>query len=104
VEPLLNQKQVAIGLLDAKAQELIVGAKLLYAAVMAHGKASIKAQEDLNKQATSIAHRVQVVAKQEQGLQGKEEEVAGTLECGRRELSSREAGLNAREATLEKEQ
>jgi hypothetical protein len=44
------------------------------------------------------------VAEREQELQGKEEEVTGTLEHGRMELSSHEAGLNAREATLEEEQ
>jgi hypothetical protein len=44
------------------------------------------------------------VAGHEQELREKEEEVTDTLECGRRKLSSREAGLNAREATLEAEQ
>jgi hypothetical protein len=44
------------------------------------------------------------VAEWEQELQEKEEEVTGTLEHGCRELSPREAGLNAREATLEEEQ
>jgi hypothetical protein len=62
VELLLNQKQVAIGLLDAKAKEPMAGAKELYATAEACGEANIKAQEDLNKQSITIAHQEQVVA------------------------------------------
>jgi hypothetical protein len=57
VELLLYQKDVAIVLLDTKAQELMMGAKEQYAAVEACGKVSIKVQEDVNKQAIAIAHR-----------------------------------------------
>jgi hypothetical protein len=54
VELLLNQKDVAIVLLDVKAQELMMGAKEKYTAVEARGEASIKV---INKQAIAIAHR-----------------------------------------------
>jgi hypothetical protein len=57
VELVLNQERLAIGLLDAKAQELMSGAKELYAVAEACGEANIRAQEDLNKQAIATAHR-----------------------------------------------
>jgi hypothetical protein len=57
VELILNQERLAIGLLDAKAQELMSGAKELYVVAEACGEANIRAQEDLNKQAIATAHR-----------------------------------------------
>jgi hypothetical protein len=48
MELLLNQERVAIGLLDAKAQKLMVGAKELYATTEACADTTIKQQEDLN--------------------------------------------------------
>jgi hypothetical protein len=105
MELLLNQEQVAIGLFDAKAQKLMEDAKELYAEaeVEAHANTTIKQQEDLNGRTITVGQRQWVVVEQEQELQEKEE-VIGTLECGRTELSSREADLTTRDTTLEANQ
>jgi hypothetical protein len=79
----------------------MAGAKELYAAAEARANTTIKQQEDLNAHTITICQRERVVAEREQELQEKEEEVAGMLDHGRRELSSRKAGLNACEATME---
>jgi hypothetical protein len=54
----------------------MAGAKELYATAEARGETNIKVQEDINKQAVSIAHR-------EQAVQEKEDEIAGMLDYGR---------------------
>jgi FtsZ-binding cell division protein ZapB len=48
MEVVLKQEEDTIGLLRAKAQELMEKAKELYAAAEAHADANIKTQEDLN--------------------------------------------------------
>jgi hypothetical protein len=101
VELLLNQERVAIGLFDAKAQELMVGAKELYAMVEARGEDNIRAQEDLNKQAIAIAHWEHAVVERVWELQEKGEEVANMLERGHNELSSCEANLDTHKTSLE---
>jgi hypothetical protein len=103
MELLLNQERVAIGLLDAKAQKLMVGAKELYVMAEACADTTIKQEEGLNTSTIAIDQRERVVAEREQELQEKEEEVIDTLECGRSELSSHEASLNTCEVTLEVE-
>jgi hypothetical protein len=57
VELLLNQERVAIGLLDAKAQETMAGAKELYAMAEAHANTTIKEQEDLNAHTITVGQR-----------------------------------------------
>jgi hypothetical protein len=47
-EALLAEEEITIGLLDAKAQEMMDGAKELYATAEACADANIKVQEDLN--------------------------------------------------------
>jgi predicted TIM-barrel enzyme len=68
VEYLLNQERVDIGLLDANAQELMAGAKELYAAVEARANTTIKQQEDLNTCTITVSQRERVVAEREQEL------------------------------------
>jgi hypothetical protein len=75
----------------------MAGAKELYATAEARGETNIKVQEDINKQAVSIAH-------QEQAVQEKEDEIAGMLDYGRSELSSHETNLDTHEAALEANQ
>jgi hypothetical protein len=82
----------------------MVGAQELYVTVEARANTTIKQEEDLNARTIAVSQRERVVAERQHGLQEKEEEVAGTLERGRNELSSREASLNTREVTLEVEQ
>jgi transcriptional/translational regulatory protein YebC/TACO1 len=65
------------------------------------GNANIKAWEDLNKQAVSIAYQEKAVVEREQELQEKEEEVTSMLDRGLSELSSREADLGNHGTALE---
>jgi hypothetical protein len=101
MEVVLKQEEVTIGLLRAKAQELMEKAKELYTAAEACADANIKTQEDLNGQAIGLTQWERMVAVREEELREKEEEVTGTLECGRSELLSCEANLNTRETVLE---
>jgi hypothetical protein len=101
MEVMLKQEEIAIGLLDAQAQELMEKAKELYAAAEACGEVNIKAQEVLNEQVIAITHQEQAVAEQEQELQEEKEDVTGTLERGCNELLSREADHDTHETTLE---
>jgi hypothetical protein len=101
MEVMLNQEEVAIGLLDAQGQTLMEKAKDLYANVEAHADATIKQQEDLNGHTITVSHREWMVAEWEQEVREKEEEVTGTLERECSVLSSHEANLNTHETTLE---
>jgi hypothetical protein len=93
-------KEVAIGLLDAQAQELMEKSKELYATAEARADANIKMQEDLNGQAIGLAQRERMVVGREQDVQEKEEEVTSLLEHGRSELLSHEADVNTHEIAL----
>jgi hypothetical protein len=73
MELLLNQEQVAIDLLDAKAKKLMDSAKELYADAEAHAEAIIKQEEEM---------------------------VDVSLERRYNERLSREVNLNTREAAL----
>jgi hypothetical protein len=73
MELLLNQEQVAIDLLDAKAKKLMDSAKELYADAEAHAEAIIKQEEEM---------------------------VDVSLERRHNERMSREVNLNTREAAL----
>jgi hypothetical protein len=101
MEVMLNQEEVAIGLLDAQGQTLMEKAKDLYVNVEAHADATIKQQEDLNGHTITVGQREWMVAEWEQEVREKEEEVTGTLERECSELSSHEANLNTHETTLE---
>jgi hypothetical protein len=57
MELLLNQEQVIIGLLGAKAQKLLEDAKELYAKAEACADATIKQQEDLNGNTIAVSQR-----------------------------------------------
>jgi hypothetical protein len=54
MELLLNQGRVVIGLLDAKAQKLMVGAKELYVVAEARANTTIKQQQDLNERTIAV--------------------------------------------------
>jgi hypothetical protein len=54
MELLLNQGRVVIGLLDAKAQKLMAGAKELYVVAEAHANTTIKQQQDLNERTIAV--------------------------------------------------
>jgi hypothetical protein len=54
MELLLNQGRVVIGLLDAKAQKLMAGAKELYVVAEARANTTIKQQEDLNERTIAV--------------------------------------------------
>jgi hypothetical protein len=73
MELLLNQEQVAIDLLDAKAKKLMDSAKELYADAEAHAEAIIKQEEEM---------------------------VDVSLERRHNERLSHEVNLNTREAAL----
>jgi hypothetical protein len=101
MEDMLKQEEIAIGLLNTEAEELMEKVKELYAVAEARANANIKTQGDLNGQAIGLAQWEQMVTKWEEELQEKEEEVTDTLEFGCSEVSSHEADLNIREITLE---
>jgi hypothetical protein len=56
-QSLLAKDEIAIGELDAQVQKLMEGAKELYAQAEARADTTIKQQEDLNAQATAMAHQ-----------------------------------------------
>jgi hypothetical protein len=100
MEAVLKQEEVTIGLLDAQAKGMVEKAKDLYADTEARANATIKQHEDLNGQMISLAQQERMVAAREQELWEKEEEVTDMLECGRSDLSSREADLDTHETAL----
>jgi hypothetical protein len=65
MEDLLTEEQVAIGVLDQKAQKLLKDAKELHAVAEAYVNANIKLQEDLNWRVNAISQREQKMAERE---------------------------------------
>jgi hypothetical protein len=100
-QALLEREEIAIGLLNHEVEELMEDAKKLHALAEAPADANIKAQEDLNKHAISIAYREHTTVEREQELRVKEKDANNRLEREHGELSSCEADLNTREAVLE---
>jgi hypothetical protein len=103
MEDLLNQEQVAIGVLDAKAHELLEDAKELHVEAKACANTNIKLQEDLNQCTTVVSQWEQLVTERKQELQEKEKEMADTLEREHGELMSHAVDLSTHEAALEVE-
>jgi hypothetical protein len=56
-QSLLAKDEIDIGELDAQVRKLMEGAKELYAQAEARADTTIKQQEDLNAQATAMAHQ-----------------------------------------------
>jgi hypothetical protein len=68
MEDLLKEEQVAISILDYKAQKLLKDAKELHAAAEARANANIKLQEDLKRRVDTVSQREQKMAEREQEL------------------------------------
>jgi hypothetical protein len=96
---LLDRERVAIDLLNANDQQLMVGAKDLYVTVEAHAEATIKQQADLNTRASVMAQWEEAVADRELMLR-EEEHVDLRLDHELETLAPHESDLDCCEATL----
>jgi hypothetical protein len=103
MEDLLKEEQVAIGVVDQKAQKLLKETKEAHAKADARIDACVKLQVDLERCVSDISWRELAVVGQEWELQEKEEENTHKLERESDDLKSCTNDLNTCEAALEAE-
>jgi uncharacterized protein (DUF3084 family) len=103
MEILLDRQQTTVNEIDAQTQQMLPDAKSMYADAEASANTTTKQEEGLNACSLAISKRGWEVVEKERDLQVHREAVDTWLERELKGVTSREAGLDTRNATLAEE-